>query len=138
MENELGTVNVCFKRSRKSVYYYRKAELVRPKKINAALNYLQDKHPSYQKLDIQKLNDDHKYMFINLPLIGYFEEDQKDLKTLNDAYDFLRKSSLLVELLSPLHARGEQHYQNFMEKLVQNESPQNQDSFLHALVDQIR
>ena len=36
MENNLGMVNVAFKRKRKG-YYYRKPELIRPSKINEAL-----------------------------------------------------------------------------------------------------
>ena len=79
-----------------------------------------------------------KYKFVNLPLIGYFEEDQANLKTLDDAYAFLENSKLLLEILSPLLVKNEKNYQNFMSQLVVNKSPRGPDSFIHALFDQMR
>ena len=137
MEDEIGTVNVAFKRRRKGPYY-RKAELIRPKKIDEALRHLQKKHPSYFNFPIEYLNDKKKYKFVNLPLIGYFEEDQANLKNLDAAYSFLENSNLLTELLSPLLVRSENNYQNFYNQLVVNKSPRDQDSFIHALFDQMR
>ena len=137
MEDELGTVNVAFKYMRKGPYY-RKAELIRPKKINEALRYLEKNHPSYFNFPIEYLKDPKKYKFVNLPLIGYFEEDQANLKNLDDAYSFLENSKLLTELLSPLLQRSQENYQNFMHQLVVNKSPRGPDSFIHALFDQMR
>ena len=137
MEDELGTVNVAFKYMRKGPYY-RKAELIRPKKINEALRYLEKNHPSYFNFPIEYLKDPKKYKFVNLPLIGYFEEDQANLKNLDDAYSFLENSKLLTELLSPLLQRTQENYQNFMHQLVVNKSPRGPDSFIHALFDQMK
>ena len=137
MEDELGTVNVAFKRKRKGPYY-KKAELIRPQKINEALLYLIKKHPSYKNFNVDYLKYPKKYKFVNLPLIGYFEEDQSNLKTLDDAYSFLEKSKLLAEILSPLLVKNEANYENFMNQLVVNKSPRGQDSFIHSLFDQMR
>ena len=137
MEDELGTVNVAFKRQRKGPYY-KKAELIRPKKIDEALYYLQQMHPSYFNFPINYLKDPKKYKFVNLPLIGYYEEDQTNLKTLDNAYSYLENSSLLTELLSPLLVRNQINYENFMNQLVVNKSPRDPDSFIHALFDQMR
>ena len=71
-------------------------------------------------------------------MIGYYEEDQTNLKTLDNAYSYLENSSLLTELLSPLLVRNQINYQNFMNQLVVNKSPRDPDSFIHALFDQMR
>ena len=137
MDNQLATVNVAFKRRRKG-YTYRKPELIRPKKINEALSYLKAKHPSYKKFPIKWLKCPNKYMFANLPLIGKLLEDEEDLPTLDDAFDYLRKNSLLTEWLYPLGKRSEECYANLMDKLISQKTPYGKDSFLHGLKDQLR
>ena len=137
MVNQLGTVNVAFRRTRKG-YTYRKPELVRPQKINKALCYLKAKHPSYHKFPIKWLKCPNKYMFANLPLIGKLLEDEENLPTLDDAFDYLRKNSLLTEWLYPLGKRSGECYEKLMNKLIREKTPYGNDSFLHALMDQIR
>ena len=137
MGNQLGTVNVAFRR-RKKGYTYRKPELVRPAKINAALAYLKAKHPSYHKFPIKWLKCPNKYMFANLPLIGKLLEDEENLPKLDDAFDYLRKNSLLTEWLYPLGKRSEECYEKLMNKLIRKKTPYGNDSFLHGLMDQIR
>ena len=136
MDNELGTVNVAFRRSKK--YAYRKPELIRPKKVNEALAYLKAKHPSYKKFPIKWLKCPNKYTFANLPLIGKLLEDEENLPTINDAFDYLRKNSLLTEWLYPQGKRTEQDYLQLMNKLIEEKTPQGKDSFLHGLLQQLR
>ena len=140
--DELGTVNVAFKRIRKSPYYYRKPELIRPKKVNDALEYLQEFHPSYAEkvMEIKKLNDKNTYNFANLPLIGQLLEDEKNLPTLEDCFDYLSKNDLLLEWLNPLLEKTEDNYGILLAKLLRQQSPQPQgkDSFLNGLIDQMR
>ena len=137
MGNQLGTVNVAFKRRRKG-YYYRKPELVRPSKINEALFYLKSKHPSYKEFDIEYIKNPNKYMFCHLPLIGQLLEDEENLSSLDDAYDYLKSSELLTEMLCPLGKRDNESYGILMENLIRERVPQQKDSFIHALKDQIR
>ena len=137
MGDELGTVNVAFKRKRKK-FYYRKPELVRPAKVNKALAFLKSKHPSYHKFDVEVLNESSKYMFCHLPLIGQLLEDEKNLLTLDDAYDFLKTSETLTEWLFPIGNRDKESYANLYEHLIKERSPQDKNSFLTALMDQIR
>ena len=137
MGNEVGTVNVAFKRKRRK-YYYRKPELVRPAKINKALAFLKSKHPSYHKFDVEVLNESSKFMFCHLPLIGQLLEDEKDLLTLDDAYEFLKTSETLTEWLLPLGKRNTESYAKLYENLIKERGPQNKDSFIQALMDQMR
>lgn len=142
MENESGTVNVAFKRIRKSPYYYRKPELIRPKKVNDALEYLQKFHPSYDpsEMDIKKLNDANTYKFANLPLIGQLLEDEENLPTLEDCFNYLGKNDLLSKWLCPLGEKTEENYGKLMTKLLRQHPPQPQgkDCFLNGLKDQMR
>ena len=135
--NNLGMVNVAFKRERKR-FYYRKPELIRPSKVNEALLYLKSKHPSYKDFDIEYINNPNKYMFCHLPLIGQLLEDEENLSTLDDAYDFLKSSELLTEILCPLGKRNDESYGLLMENLIRARAPQDKNSFIHALRDQIR
>ena len=137
MEDQLGTVNVAFKRKRKG-YCYRKPELIRPAKVNEALFYLKSHHPSYKEFPIEVLKETQKYMFANLPLIGQLLEDEEKLLNLDDAFSYLRQNSLLMELLYPHGKRNEENYAKYMDKLVKEKTPQNNDSFIHALLDQMR
>ena len=137
LDDELGTVNVAFKYMKKGPYY-RKAELIRPNKIDEALRYLTKKHPSYFKFPIDYINDPKKYKFVQLPLIGYHEEDDTNLKTLDDAFTFMENSTLLTELLSPSLDRTQSNYQNLMSQLVVDKTLKGPDSFIHALFDQMR
>ena len=137
MDNQLGTVNVAFRRSRKG-YTYRKPELIRPQKINEALAFLKAKHPSYKKFPIKYLKCPNKYMFANLPLIGKLLEDEENLPTLDDAFNFLRKNSLLTECLYPLGKRSEECYSKLMDKLISQKTPYGKNSFLDGLKDQLR
>ena len=139
METQLGTVNVAFKRS-KRWYTYRKPELVRPKKIREALSCLKftTKHPSYEKFPMQWLDCPNKYKFVNLPLIGQLLENEENLPSLDDAFNYLKHHSLLTEWLSPLGNRTEESYGYFMDKLVRERTPQGKDSFLHALMEQLK
>ena len=137
MEDQLGTVNVAFKRKRKG-YCYRKPELIRPAKVNEALFYLKSHHPSYKEFPIEVLKETQKYMFANLPLIGQLLEDEEKLLNLDDAFSYLRQNSLLMELLYPHGKRNEENYSKYMDKLVKEKTPQNNDSFIHALLDQMR
>ena len=136
MDNELGTVNVAFKRRRNN-YTYRAPELIRPKKINEALAFLEHNHPSYKKFPIQYLKCPNKYMFVNLPLIGKLLDDEKNLPTLEDAFDYLRKNCLLTQCLDPLGKRNEEAYGKLFDKLIKEKTPQGKDSFLHGLKDQL-
>ena len=77
-------------------------------------------------------------MFANLPLIGKLLEDEKNLPTLNDAFDYLRKNSLLTEWLYPHGKRTEEYFAKLMDNLIQEKTPQGKDSFLHALLQQLR
>ena len=123
---------------KKNVYQHRRPELVRPKKVNDALKYLQKHHPSYKDFDVKTLNEDNKFMFANLPLIGQCLEDEEKLLNLDDAFSYLRQNSLLMELLYPHGKRNEENYAKYMDKLVKEKTPQNNDSFIHALLDQMR
>ena len=136
-ENNLGMVNVAFKRERKR-FYYRKPELIRPSKVNEALLYLKSKHPSYKDFDIEYINNPNKYMFCHLPLIGQLLEDEENLSTLDDAYDFLKSSELLTEILCPLGKRNAESYGLLLKNLIRERAPQDKNSFIHALRDQIR
>ena len=137
MGDQLGTVNVAFKRRRKG-YYYRKPELIRPSKINEALFYLKSKHPSYEDFDIEFINNPNKYMFCHLPLIGQLLEDEENLLSLDNAYDYLKSSELLTDMLCPLGKRDNESYGIFMENLITERAFQHRDSFINALKDQIR
>ena len=77
-------------------------------------------------------------MFANLPLIGQLLEDEEKLLNLDDAFSYLRQNSLLMELLYPHGKRNEENYAKYMDKLVKEKTPQNNDSFIHALLDQMR
>ena len=135
--DEVGTVNVAFKRKRRK-FYYRKPELVRPAKINKALAFLKLNHPSYRKFDMEVLNESSKFMFCHLPLIGQLLEDEKDLLTLDDAYNFLKTSETLTEWLFPVGRRDTESYANLYENLIKEKGLQNKDSFIQALMDQMR
>ena len=138
MDNQLGTVNVAFKRRRYG-YTYRKPELIRPRKINEALAYLKAKHPSYMKFDIKWLDCPNKYMMANLPLIGKLLENEENLPTLDDAFKYLSKNSLLTEWLFPLGKRSEESYGYLLNRLlIRGRTPSGKDSFLHALMDQLK
>ena len=77
-------------------------------------------------------------MFCHLPLIGQLLEDEENLSTLDDAYDFLKSSELLTEILCPLGKRNDESYGLLMENLIRERAPQDKNSFIHALRDQIR
>ena len=77
-------------------------------------------------------------MFCHLPLIGQLLEDEKDLLTLDDAYDFLKTSETLTEWLFPVGRRDTESYANLYEHLIKEKGPQNKDSFIEALMDQMR
>ena len=77
-------------------------------------------------------------MFANLPLIGKLLEDEENLPTINDAFDYLRKNSLLTEWLYPQGKRTQQDYGQLMNKLIGEKTPHGKDSFLHGLLQQLR
>ena len=77
-------------------------------------------------------------MFCHLPLIGQLLEDEENLSSLNDAYDFLKSSELLTELLCPLGRRDIDSYGILMENLIRERAPQDKHSFIHSLREQIR
>ena len=77
-------------------------------------------------------------MFCHLPLIGQLLEDEENLLSLDDAYDYLNSSELLTELLCPLGKRDNESYGILMENLIRERALQNKDSFIHALRDQMR
>ena len=135
--DDLATVNVAFHR-KKNVYQHRKPELVRPKKVNDALKYLQKHHPSYKDFDVETLNEDNKFMFANLPLIGQCLEDEEKLMNLNDAFNHMKSSPFLSDLLNPQIIKSEENYQAFFDALIDERASQNKDSFIHALLHQIR
>lgn len=119
-------------------FFYRKPELYRPAKVNKALAYLKSKHPSYKNFRIEFLEETNKYMFANLPLIGQLLEDEEGLKNMDDAMGYLRSNSLLMDTLCPFKLKTKKNFEILFENLVQQKTPQNKDSFIHALMDQIR
>ena len=65
--DNIGTVNVCLKRTKKLSQWH-KLEKIRPKKINTALKFLQQNHPLYADLDIQELDETKEEIFVQLPI----------------------------------------------------------------------
>ena len=137
MPDELGTVNVAFHRM-KNRFSYRKPELVRPKKVNDALKYLQEHHPSYKQFKVEYLNEKNKFLFASLPLIGPALQDEENLLNLNDAFNYMKQTPFLSDVLNPLIKKTEESYRVFMDTVIQERTPQNKDSFIHALIQQIR
>ena len=111
---------------------------MRPKKVNDALKYLQKHHPSYKDFDVETLNEDNKFMFANLPLIGQNLEDEENLMNLNDAFNYMKTSPFLSDLLNPQLNKTEESYEAFMDALIHERVTQDKDSFIHALLHQIR
>ena len=77
-------------------------------------------------------------MFANLPLIGQCLEDEEKLMNLNDAFNHMKSSPFLSDLLNPQIIKSEENYQAFFDALIDERASQNRDSFIHALLHQIR
>ena len=126
--NELGTVNVCMKRELKSPNYFKMPELIRPAKVNNILKILASQHKSYMPskenkykgFPIELIKENSKYKFIKLPYIGEDPMDEKLLK-ISDALD-----KLMPPVLEELGLK------------MSEKTPEDQNSFIHALFDQFR
>ena len=112
--------------------------MYRPAKVNQALAYLKVKHPSYKDFRIDVLEETNKYMFANLPLIGQLLEDEEGLKSIDDAMLYLGGNSLLMDILCPFKLKTKKNFRKLLDNLVKQKTPQNKNSFIHALMDQIR
>ena len=126
--NELGVVNVAMKREMKSPYYFKSPELIRPAKVNKMLKILASQHKSYMPskennykgFPIELLKENSKYKFIKLPYVGEDPVDE-NLYTIDKALE-----NLMPPVLKELGLT------------MSHKTPQDYNSFIHAMIDQFR
>ena len=120
MADDLGTINVTLKRDFK-YGAFRHPEVIRPNIVNKALKELQKRHKYYTFFKgLQFLDNDSKYAYIRLPLIGGGKVDENAL-SLSAAYE-----KLVPPLLDELNLQ--------LGEIVHPDH----NSFLHSLLDQFK